>query len=175
MAAAKALLLAAGFLEESTATEHATFSSSTATKHAEKDVAHLRFVLGDNDLENTQSSPLDVAMQHGSTATIAEEVSYPPADATEHGSNATLAEDVLEVVIPFLTMTPPAHTMCGPEDLNLPGDHMHVWCHRCANFGTHCAVTHNACSDCRILRTMMQLSERWHDFMWEHHMEAAES
>ena len=86
-----------------------------------------------------------------------------------------LAEDVLEVVIPFLTMTPPAHTMCGPEDLNLPGDHMHVWCHRCAIVGPHSAVTHNACSDCRIFRTMMQLSERWHDFMWEHHMEAAES
>ena len=35
---------------------------------------------------STQSSPLDVAMQHGSTATIVEDISYPPADATEHGS-----------------------------------------------------------------------------------------
>ena len=37
MAVANALLRAAGFLEKSTATEHATSSSSTATEHATED------------------------------------------------------------------------------------------------------------------------------------------
>jgi hypothetical protein len=150
---------------------------------------------------STQSSPMDVAMQHGSTATIAEDVlspsalatergsgapivedvSYPPTVATEDGSSAMLAEDVLEVVIPFLTMEPPAHTMRGPKEGRTSnfttGEHVHVWCDRCANFESPCAATHNACPDCRILRTIMQLSRRWFEFMWDYRMdmETAES
>ena len=126
-------------------------------------------------------SPPALATEHGSGPKIVEDVSYPPADATEHGSSAMLAEDVLEVVIPFLTMKPPALTMCGPKEgrtqILITGEHVHVWCDRCANFETPCAVTHNACPDCRILRTIMQLSRRWFEFMWDYRMdmETAES
>ena len=103
---------------------------------------------------------------------IIEDVSSPPAFATKHGSSAMLAEDVLEVVIPFLTMTPPAHTVCDAKEGRTPittaGEHVHVWCHRCANLhiSHHCAATHDACPDCRILRTIIQLSRRWNEFMW---------
>jgi hypothetical protein len=142
---------------------------------------------------STQSSPPDVATQHGSTATIAqdvlslsalatehgsdapivEDVSSPPPAATEHSSSATLAEDVLEVVIPFLTMECPWHTMCDPKEGRTPifktGEHVHIWCYTCANlpYDHHCAATHDACPDCRILRTITQLSFRWTEFMWE--------
>ena len=146
-----------------------------------------------SNLFSTQSSPLDVAMQHGSTATIAEDVpsapafatergpgplivedvSYPPADATEHGSSATLAEDVLEIVIPFLTMERPGYTMCDRKEGRTPsvitGEHLHVWCDRCAHSEIPCAATHNTCMDCRIVRTIVQLSRRWKEFMWECH------
>ena len=67
-------------------------------------------------------------------------------------------------------MKPPALTMCGPTDV-ITGEHVHVWCDRCANFETPCAVTHNACPDCRILRTIMQLSRHWYEFMWDYRMD----
>ena len=103
---------------------------------------------------------------------IIEDVSSPPAFATKHGSSAMLAEDVLEVVIPFLTMTPPAYIACDAKEgctpITITGEHVHVWCHRCENLhiSHHCAATHDACPDCRILRTILQLSRRWHDFTW---------
>ena len=82
---------------------------------------------------------------------------------------------VLELVIPFLTMEPPALTMCGPKEGNV-----YVWCDRCANLCLTypcCAATHNACPHCRSLRTIMQLSRRWCEFMWDYRMdmETAES
>ena len=88
----------------------------------------------------------------------------------QHGSTAMLAEDILEVVIPFLTVEPPSMTICDaepPPTFTTEG-HFHVWCETCAWFKTPCAATHDECSDCRILRTMMQLSRRWSSFMWDY-------
>ena len=90
----------------------------------------------------------------------------------QHGSTAMLAEDILEVVIPFLTVEPPSMTICDAKEADTPtftiGGHIHVWCESCATFETPCAATHDECSDCRILRTMMQLSWRWSSFMWDY-------
>ena len=87
----------------------------------------------------------------------------------QHGSTAMLAEDILEVVIPFLTVEPPAMTICDAKEAGTPTftieGHIHVWCESCATLKTPCAATHDECSDCRILRTMMQLSWRWCFFM----------
>ena len=123
-------------------------------------------------IKNTGSS---APPPHGFSTLLqstAQDLSYPPAAATEHGLSAMLAEDILEVVIPFLTIEPPGLTMCDPKEGRTPllttGEHMHVWCERCANFETPCAATHDACPDCMILRTMMQLSRRWFDFMWDY-------
>ena len=144
---------------------------------------------------STHFSPADVATQHGSSATIVQDVpslsalatehgsgapivgdvSSPPAAATEHGLTSTIAEDVLEVVIPFLTMNAPAHSLCDPKEGRTPGlrtgEHFHVWCHICADLtdNHHCAAMHDACQDCRILRTILQLSRRWENFIWEQH------
>ena len=75
-------------------------------------------------------SPSALTTEHGSGAPVVEDVSYPPAVATEHGSRAMLAEDVLEVVSPFLTIEPPALTLCDPKEGVPPifttGQHMHV-------------------------------------------------
>jgi hypothetical protein len=96
-----------------------------------------------------------------------------PAVGTKHGSNAMLAEDVLEIVIPFLVMESPAHTMCDPKEGRTPicktGEHVHVWCRSCAELPIdhHCGATHDACPDCRTLRTITQLSRRWDGSMWE--------
>jgi hypothetical protein len=114
-----------------------------------------------------------LATEHGSGALTVEDVSSPPPVATEHSSSATLSEDVLEVVIPFLTMNRPAHTMCDPKEGCTPilktGEHVHIWCYTCANLPCdhHCAATHDACPDCRILRTIIQVSLRWEKFMWD--------
>ena len=106
---------------------------------------------------------------------IVEDVSYAPAVATQHGSSAILAEDVSEVVIPFLRMESPVPTMCDPQEGRISnfttGEHVHVWCNRCVNFLNPGAATHNSCPDCRILRTIMQLSQRWFDFMWDYRMD----
>ena len=116
------------------------------------------------------TGPLLQSTAGAATEHNAQGVSYPPADATEHGSSATITEDLLQVVIPFLTMKPAGLTMCGPTDV-ITGEHVHVWCDRCANFETPCAVTHNACPDCRILRTIMQLSRHWEEFTWDYHVD----
>ena len=121
------------------------------------------------------SSPTAVATEHGSGAPIVEDVSFPPAVATEHRLTSIMVEDLLEVVIPFLTMSTPAHSLCDRKEGRKPcfrtGEHFHIWCHRCANLpgNQHCAATHDACQDCRILRTLLQLSWRWEMFMWEQH------
>ena len=99
--------------------------------------------------------------------------SSPTAVATERAWSATIIEDVLENIIPFLTIEEPAHTMCDPKPgrrfVLRSGEHVHIWCHTCAYLrnGHHCAATHEACQDCTILRTIIQLSWRWNDFMWE--------
>ena len=96
-----------------------------------------------------------------------------PPNAIEHGWNATIIEDVLEHIIPFMTMERPGHTMCDPKPGCTPvlitGEHVHIWCYTCANSSVsrHCAASFNACQDCRILRTLLQLSRRWSFFMWE--------
>ena len=121
------------------------------------------------------SSQTAVATEHSSGAPIVEDVSSPPAVATEHGLTSIIAEDVLEVVIPFLTMSAPAHSLCDRNKNRTPcirtGEHFHIWCYRCANLpdNQHSAATHDACQDCRIVRTLIQLSERWQMFMWEQH------
>ena len=83
-----------------------------------------------------------------------------------------LTEDVLEIVIPFMVMESPAHTMCGPKEGRTPicktGEHVHVWCRNCAELPIdhHCGATHDACPDCRTLRTIIPLSRRWEEYMW---------
>ena len=90
----------------------------------------------------------------------------------QHGSTAILAEDILGIVIPFLTVEPPAITSCDAKEACTPtfttGGHIHVCCETCATLETPCTATHDECSDCRILRTMMQLSWRWTFFMWDY-------
>ena len=99
--------------------------------------------------------------------------SSPPAVATEYGWSATIIEDVLGNIIPFLTMEEPAHTLCDPMPGRTPalrtGEHVHIWCYECADLldAHHCAANFNACEDCTIIRTILQLSPRWHRFMWE--------
>ena len=48
---------------------------------------------------------------------------------------------------------------------------MHVWCRTCADgFTEHphnSPAMHKACADCRIVRSILELSWRWHHFMWE--------
>ena len=103
------------------------------------------------------------------------------ADSTEHERSAMIIEDVLVDIIPFLTMETPAHTLCDPKPGWTPmlrtGEHAHIWCHRCANLPDrhHCAATHNACEDCTIIRTIIQLSRRWDEFMWERFPDQHES
>ena len=105
------------------------------------------------------------------------EQSSPSAGATEHCWSATIIEDVLENIIPFLTMEGPAFTMCdhkpGRTFCLQDGRHMHVWCHTCANlpFEYHCTATYETCQGCQILRTIIQLSRRWDEFMWERYTE----
>ena len=93
-------------------------------------------------------------------------------DGDAHGSTAMLAEDILEVVIPFLTVEPPAMTICDAKEAGTPtfttGGHIHVCCETCATLETPCTAPRDECSDCRILRTMMQLSWRWTFFMWDY-------
>ena len=112
-----------------------------------------------------------------STGPHMEEVHAPgdvtPAVGTKHGSNAILTEDELEIVIPFLVMKAPAYTMCDQKEGRTPilksGEHMHVWCFGCAELPSyhHCEATHDACPDCRTLRTIIQLSRRWEGYMWD--------
>jgi len=121
-------------------------------------------------------SPSGLTTEHRSVASIIKDVSYPLAAVTEHGSGAMLAEDLFEVLIPFLTTETPAYFECGAKKTRIPilitAEHVHVWCDRCvvnfdANFERSHASTHDACPDCRILRTIMQLSRRWFEFIWD--------
>ena len=92
---------------------------------------------------------------------------------TKHGSNAILIEEVLEIVIPFLVMKAPGHTVCDQKEGRTPvlksGEHLHVWCYACAELPSyyHCEATHDACPDCRTVRTIIQLSRRWEGYMWD--------
>ena len=120
------------------------------------------------------------ATEHATSGTATEHAASEPdkdfrSPGKKHGTSAILAEDVFEDVIPFLVMESPAHTMCVPKEGRTPvcntGEHFHVWCHICADLtdNHHCAAMHDACQDCRILRTILQLSRRWENFIWEQH------
>ena len=101
------------------------------------------------------------------------EKSSPSAGVAEHGWSATINEDLLENIIPCLTMQQPAHTLCDVIPGRTPkftcGDHMHIWCHKCANLPDwhHRAAMFETCQDCRILRTILQLSQRWRAYIWD--------